>query len=336
VDYTSFIRQVERGQAPFVALLHGADAQLLDDALAAVTRALFPGLDTAVFDREVLDARETTAETIARSAQTLPLLNPRRLVAVRHCQVLPQKGSEALVACLADPSPAACLLLLADEPLGGQRDRKDSWLLSAVPAASIIELPARRGRGLEEWLRQRAAGDGITVSEEAARLLVQWVGDDSAALMSEVRKAALAGGHDNRAVGVKEVSAVVGEHRLSGVFDLTRAVGRREAGVALRTLERLLATEEPMRLLALLTSEVRTAWTARAWRERGQSAEQIARMLRRPLPVVEALLTSAAGDRPGALPRKLARCWDAERRLKSGGDVRAEMTALVADLCGER
>ena len=30
---------------------------------------------------------------------------------------------------------------------------------------------------------------------------------------------------------------------------------------------------------------------------------------------------------------QLERCWDVERRLKSGGEPRAELTALVAELC---
>src|SRR5947208_1484361 len=130
MEYTAFIRSATGGRPPSLTLIHGGDAQLLDDALAAATRGLFP------------DATQ------------------------------------------------------------------------------------------------------ITLGEDAARLLVQWVGDDSAALLGEARKAALAGGARNTTIGVKDVTAVVGEHRVSGVFDLTRAVQRREVGAALRTLDRLLAGEE--------------------------------------------------------------------------------------------
>jgi DNA polymerase-3 subunit delta len=257
---------------------------------------------------------------------------PRRLVAVRHCQALAVKGMDVLAEYCARPNPTACLLLLADESLAAARDRKDHWLLGAVPAGAIVGLLARQGAALEQWLRRRATGEGITVSEEAARLLVQWVGDDSAALLGEVRKAALAGGPENRTVGVKEVSAVVGEHRVSGVFDLTRAVERRDVGLALRTLESLLATEEPMLLLAMLSREVRTAWTIREWLKRGQSIEQIARTLRRPLPAVQA--HASARESPATEASRLRRCWAAETRLKSGGDPRGELSALVVALCG--
>ena len=340
MDPTAFLRSVERGQVPSVALVHGADAQFLDDLLAAVTRTLFPDPAHATLDREVLDGREVTTESIVSAALTLPFGAATRLVAVRHCQALASRGAESLGPYVARPSPTTVLLLLADEPLRAVHDRKDHWLLGTVPAAGpagvVVESVARRGRALEEWVRQRAQLDGLSVSEEAARLLVQWVGDDPALLLGEVRKAALLGGPDNGSVGEAQVRAVVGEHRVSGVFDLTRAIERRDLGVALRTLDALLATEEPMMVLALLTRELRTAWTVHVWRRRGQPVEQIARILRRPPAAVEALLASLGGEGATALGRKLRRCWEVERALKSGGESRAELALLVSDLCDAR
>jgi DNA polymerase-3 subunit delta len=332
VDLETLLRQAAGGQPPPLALLHGADTQLLDDALAAVSRGLFADPSAAAFDREVLDGREVTVGTFVQAATTLPVVAARRLVAVRHCQALSAKGRGLLADYGARPNPSACLLLLSDEALSAARDRKDHWLLSAVPSAAVIALPLRQGGALEQWLRRRAAAEGLTVSEEAAHLLVQWVGDDSAALLGEVRKAALAGGVRNQAVGVKDVAAVVGERRVSGVFDLTRAVERRDAALAVRTLESLLTTEEPVLLLALLTREVRTAWTIQEWSRRGQSAEHIARTLRRPVPVIQAYVTRA-GESADPVAR-LRACWAAERRLKSGGNPRAELTTLVVALCG--
>lgn len=336
MDYATFIRQAERGEAPPIVLLHGGDSQLLDDALGAATRGLFPDPALAAWGREVFDGREGSVDEIVRSAMTLPLGVGRRLVAVRRAQALAQKGTDGLAAYAASPNPATCLVLLADESLRASRERRaDHWLLGALPAAAIVELPTRGARDLAGWLRQRASLEGLTVSDEAARLLVELTGEDTVRLLGEARKAALAGGADNRVVGVKEVGAIVGEHRLDGIFDLTRAVERRDLAGALKTLDRLLATEDAMLLLAVLTRDVRTAWTALAWRRRGRPVDEIARALRRPPAVIEAL-TGAAGASETGFAWKLRRCWDAERRLKSSGEPGAEMAALVADLCAER
>ena len=336
MDYVAFLRNVERGQVPPVVLVHGQDPQLVDDALAAVTKSVFPDPGMITLGREMFDGREVTSDTIVRSAGTLPFMTGVRLIVVRRAQALPAKGAEDLAAYIRDPNPTTRLVFLADESLEAGRDRKEHWLLRTVPAGAIVTLPARRGRALEEWVKQRAASDGLTVSDEAARLLVQWVGDDTAALLGEVRKAALAGGGANRAVGVKDVTAVVGEHRLSGVFDLTRAIERRDVGQALKLLDRLLTSEEPMLLLTMLTREVRTAWTVRECHRRGQSVDQIARAVRRPPSVIEPLLAAANRVPAASFPRRLARCWEVEQRLKSGGIARAEMATLVADLCQDR
>jgi len=334
VEYAAFLRNAGQGQVPALALLHGADAQLLDDALAAVTAALFTDPSELAFGREVLDGDEVDADTVVRSAMTLPFMTAARLVAVRRAHAIEPKDGAALRAYADDPNPATRLLLLAEEPLGASRERKTNhWLLGVIPAAAVIPLPARQGRPLEDWLRQRAAAEGITLGEEAARTLVQWVGDDSARLLGEVRKAALVGNASASTVGVREVSAIVGEQRMSDVFDLTRAVERRDAGQALRLLDRLLATEEPMRLLGLLTRGVRSAWTVRDLHTRGQSVDQIARSQHLPIPVVEKLVAQAVAQRGPALAAKLRRCWEVERRLKSSGAARAEMAALVTELC---
>src|SRR5262245_6961278 len=99
------MREVERGRVPPVALVHGADAQLVDDLLAAVSRALFPDPAHAAFDREVLDGRETSVESLLSAALTLPFGSAARLVVVRHCQSLAAKGGEGLGPYARSPNP---------------------------------------------------------------------------------------------------------------------------------------------------------------------------------------------------------------------------------------
>jgi DNA polymerase-3 subunit delta len=338
VDYAAFLGAAQRGQPPPLVLLHGADEQLIDDALALVARGLFADASELALGREVLEGDEVSAETVVRSALTLPFMTRRRLVVVRRAQALPARGAEALTAYARDPNPATALLLLASEPLTASRERRsDHWLLGALPAAAVVPLPPRRGRALVDWLKQRAALDGLTVADDAARLLVDWVGEDGARLLGEAHKAALAGGADNRRVGPTEVTAIVGEHAVKDVFTLTNAVERGQLGEALRTLDRLLATTEPLLLLTLLTRNVRVALTVRDLAAAGQSAEQIARAVRPvPVPVVQNIMARVGGPGGAALPRQLERCWQAEWRCKSGGHARAELTALVTELCGAR
>jgi DNA polymerase-3 subunit delta len=293
VQYAAWLQGLARGQVAPVVLLHGPEPFLIEEALAGLTRVVCSDPGLLAMSREVLEAREAGAEGIVRAAETLPWGAPRRLVVARGVETLGAKQAEPLVEYLRAPNPTTVLAVAVSQALASSH-----WLRSAVPAAAAVEIPQLAGRALAGWLRSRASADGLELEEDAAQLLIGLVGDDPAALAGEMGKAALAGGPENRRVGAAEVRAVVGEHRSHEVFDLTRAVERRDGAAALLLLERLLAAgEEPLRILAILS---------------GQSRHAPPR---------------AAGDR-------LERCWQVERRLKLGGAPRPELSVLVALLCG--
>jgi DNA polymerase III subunit delta len=300
VQYAAWLRTAEAGQVPPVSLLHGPEPFLIDEAVGRATRALIPDAAELAMSRDVLEAREAGAEGIVRAAQTFPWGAGRRVVIARGVEALGTRQAEPLVEYLRAPNPTTALLLGVPQALAASH-----WLLKAVaagsstaaPTAAVVELPRLSGRALLGWLQARATGDGFELAPEAAQLLVTLVGEDPAALAGEIEKAALAGGPENRRVGLEDVRAVVGEHRSRDVFELTRAVELRDAGTALSLLDRLLsAGEEPLRVLAILAGQSRRPPSA-----------------------------AAAG--------RWQRCWEVERRLKSGGAPRPELCLLVADLC---
>lgn len=336
MDFSTLLRELERGRVPPLLLLHGPEPFLLEDALTRVTRALFPDPSAVALNRELLDGGETSVDTVVRAALTLPCVAPSRLVVVKRAQELPVRESEPLAEYASAPNASTCLLLLADEPLRahGRGRKTDHWLLGAVPSGAVVPVRRLSGPPLVAWLQKRAAAEGIQISEEAAQLLVEWVGDDLGALVGDLEKAALYGSAADLRVGVAEVTAVVGEQRLRSVFDLTRALERRELGQALTVLDRVLAAgEEPLAVLGMVTRELRLTWLAREWARQGQSTEQLTRVLRRPPHAVESLLARANAFSSEGFLRALGRCWETERRLKSGGLARPEIATLLAELC---
>lgn len=329
MDYASFVKAADRGQTPPVTLLHGGEPFLIEDAVARVTRPLFPaGADLSLL-RETFDARDAGAESIVQSALVLPWSGDRRLVIAKGVEGLAAKPGEPLAAYVRSPNPFTVLLLLAAQSLPASH-----WLMSVVPTACIVLALPPAGRQLVAWLTARARSDGFELAEDAADLLVELSGNDLTQLRGEVEKAALAGGPDNRRVGVAEVQAVVGEHRLRHIFDLTRALAARDSGAALPLLELLLnAGEEPLGVLGMLTREVRALWQAADGLRRGRREDEIARSLRRPPAAATAVIDRARSMAPGAVARLLERCWDVERRLKLSGSARPELSLLIADLC---
>ena len=141
MDYAGFVKAADAGQAPPVTLLHGPEPFLLEDALARLTRALFPGQTELSLVREVFDARAAGAEAVVQSALMLPWIGERRLVIARGVDGLAAKAGESLAAYAKAPNPSTALVLVADALLEGGH-----WLVRAVPASAVVAAPALGGR----------------------------------------------------------------------------------------------------------------------------------------------------------------------------------------------
>ncbi len=329
MDQAAFWKAADAGEPPPVALLHGSESFLLHDAVARVTRALFPEGGDLSLAREVLDAREVGADGLVQAALMLPWMGSRRLVVARGVDGLAARAADVLGGYCAAPNPSTALLLLAEQALPAGH-----WLWKAVPRTVIVALTPPVGGQLLAWLRARARADGIDLAQDAAALLLDLVGEDLARLVGELDKAALAGALEAHRVGVAEVRAVVGETRARHVFDLTRAIVGRDRGAALAVLGSLLAAgEDPLAVLGMLAREARAAWRACDGLRLGRGEDEIARSLGRPPGAAQAMIERARTLPPALAAQQLRRCWDVERRLKQGGAPRAELSLLIADLC---
>jgi len=89
VDYPAFLKAVDRGQVPPVALLHGPGVFLLEGAVQRLTDALFPppapgaGPRDLALLKETLDARDVDVDAIVGAALMLPWTSARRLVVAK-------------------------------------------------------------------------------------------------------------------------------------------------------------------------------------------------------------------------------------------------------------
>src|SRR5262245_8276204 len=109
VDYAGYLKAADAGVPPEVALLHGPETMLLDDAVARVTRGLFPEGGDLTLAREILDSREAGAESIVQAALLLPWSGPRRLVVAKGVEELGARAAETLSAYCQKPNPSTVL-----------------------------------------------------------------------------------------------------------------------------------------------------------------------------------------------------------------------------------
>jgi DNA polymerase-3 subunit delta len=329
MDASTFLKGLGHGEIPRVLLFHGSEPFLLNDALRRFTTLLLPDPSGVTLNRELLEAKEVTSETIVHSCETAPFLSEWRLVVVRGAQSLSAKAREPIEAYVRSPNPTTCLVFVSDEPLPTTH-----WLLKLLPASGVVEARGLLGAGLVSWLRHYVRANGFEAPEDALTLLVEHVGEELTTLVSELEKVFLSLPPGTNRLTPAAIHAVVGEQRTRSIFELTRAMERRDLPQGLTVLDRLLvAGEEPLGVLGMLTRELRLLWQTKEWLRQGRAVEEIAKLTRRPVRVVEGVLGRAEATSAQTLSRGLERCWEVEQSLKSGGHPRAEMTLLFVDLC---
>jgi DNA polymerase-3 subunit delta len=204
--------------------------------------------------------------------------------------------------------------------------------------------------GVLNFISQRLRQGGKHIAPQARDMIVARAGDDLRALQQELDKLLLYVA-ERPAIQPQDVEAVLADHGEGWIFDLTRAIGDRDALGALGQLSRLMGqSEHPLKILGTIASELRRLLAARQlldgdlrphWK-RGMSYQQFQQ-------IAAKLGTAALSRNPYAdymcfqradrfamaeLVGHMESLFDADLRLKSsGGQPQLVMERLILGMC---
>ncbi len=164
------------------------------------------------------------------------------------------------------------LVVLLDELL----DAKNALFKAAEQNGKIIQSTLPKGAAVENWITKRAKAIGVSITPDAAAMLANFIGNQLRLLANELNKLAtyVGTGATITADDVRQLSAQVQEAR---IFDLTDALAGRNRKQALDILHDLLADgEPPLKLISLITSQVRSLLLVKELSQKGMRSPQIA------------------------------------------------------------
>lgn len=299
-----------------VYLVTGEDA-LKRQTVVRRLRDRLSALGDLSFNSDVFEGDAATGEAIVSACNTVPFASPVRLVEVRHADKLKKADAEAIVAYLASPSPA-CVLELVAEKLA-----KNTRLYKAVAKhgrTAVIDCTPPKRYELPKLVRAMAVGHGVTLTQGAAEVLVDLVGEDTVHLDAELKKIALAHrGAD--AVTEHEITASVSRATEVKPWEFANAFAARDAAKCVLYLGRMRSTS-PHALIAVCTTRLRELVCARALIDRG-TPHAIAGALKMPEWRCKNHVAWARRFTRAELRGALVSARDAERAMKSGSDADA-------------
>jgi DNA polymerase III subunit delta len=246
-----------------------------------------------------------------------------RLVVVHGVERWRKADIEALADYLRDPVQGAVLALVAEEP-----PRGSTLVNLAEKQGRVLRFDVPKPSNLHSWARAELKRLGVIADAEAARALVELVGDDTVALAGELEK--LAAWADGEPVGRAEVEQLAAPGREAAAWALTDAWGARDLPSLLEACDQALEKKEPFLLAVGLASHVGRVRAAQALAEQGlRSREVAARLKMKEFPARKALQHAERYSRE-ELDSALVRLAELDAAIKGASKLSAELELVRA------
>lgn len=233
--------------------VYGDDEYQKDEAVKQLVNA---AVDPATrdFNLDTRRAADMDAESLGSLLGTPPMMAERRVTIIRDIGALKKGARAALDTYLKHPSYDATVILVAAP--GAKTDK--ALQMSTTP----LEFNPLDGSRVSRWIVHHAKAElGTEITESAADLLHEAVGNDLYRLTSELDK--LASYTNGATITDDSVSAAVGIRRGETVADFLDMVMRRDATGALNLIQHVLSqpkTSGVSVVMALSTQMLALAW----------------------------------------------------------------------------
>jgi DNA polymerase III subunit delta len=301
-----------------VYLLTGADRPKIQRALKRLRDRI--GEDAV----ELLSAAELDGEGAVAACNSMGLLGGgRRLVIVDEVEQWKAADVKLVTAYLESPAPDTVLVLVA----GGLK--KDSALGKACARTGDVLVYDVVKRRLPEWVAKQFVERNVQVDAEAARLLVEIVGEDPDELASEVDKIATWSGGEP--VTVREIQQLAAGCAEVPGYDLTDAWGRRDLPAALTACQTLLERSgDPVSravpgLIGLLVGHVGRVRDCQLLAADGLSAKEAAARLKRHPFYVEKLYAQSRNYGSDELREAVVCLAELDHAVKGGSRLAVDL-----------
>lgn len=264
--------RLARGMIAPVYLLAGVEPFLADEAVRAITETLEP--EGGKCARSLYHGDEADVATVLGDVRNLDLFSPTRLAVVSPADQLVERHGAALGAYASAPASNGHLILVV-----AKVDARKKLAKAVQKAGGLVACNQLYGRDIVPWIMARVKAMKLQIDSAAAARLAEFLGTDLSALAGELDKLATYLG-DAKRITVGHVEAVSLRDRGRIIYDLTDAVGRREAAQVLTVLNSLLERgDKPAKALFWVARHMRKLWAAKELIDNGMDPKPAAQQL---------------------------------------------------------
>jgi len=325
-----------------VYLLYGPEDYLIEEEIQELLNRTLSQKERG-FNFHLFNGEEHSIQEIVQTAQTLPMFSQYRFVLIREADHMDERKVEVLMEYIKNPSPTTFLVLHGQTVGPLKKHRKE-----IEKVGKVTEYSRLKGRDLVSWMKNRMKEKGKTLSEEAANYLVEVVGDHLHDLDNALEKVFLSVG-EKRTIELSDMEEVTTEVKISTVFDLTDAIGRKNLEKALGILEKAMESKaivfrkeeegskfgDPIPfLLSMMAKQYWSMLVIKQMSSHHRDAGELAKELGTSLWNIKKLMDQGKNFSEASLQEGILKCHQTDLAIKrSRGPKDLLMEKLVIDLC---
>ncbi len=316
---------IKKGELAPVYLLVGEESYFIDETIKRLKEAMGSEeeLEMTAFDLE-----EVPVDAVMDEADTIPFFSERKLIIAKNASFLKatEKGKEKidhdvkrLETWLSNPSDFSVTVFIAPYEKLDERKKVTKMLKEHV---LLVQAETPKEQDLAVWIQGVVKAQGNSITQEAIELLVTMVGANMLQLQMEIDKLTLYLGEGGE-ITASLVEDLVAKTLEQDAFKMLNAYLANDSVSALSIYHDLLRQkQEPIMLVGLLASNVRTMSNVFYLLKKGYHPQQIAKNLK--IHPYRVKLMTEQRHRPSeeSLLRALYQLAEVDLQLKSTGGNR--------------
>ena len=174
------------------------------------------------FNQNILYGRDVDAATIVSSAKQFPLMSDWQVLIVKEAQEL--RSLDGLKGYVENPLKSTILVLCYKYK---KIDKRKSLVKGIKKNGVFFESQKLYENRIPEWIRSYLQDKGYTISHKASVLLLEYLGTDLEKIVNEIGKLII-NIPQKREITEEDIEANIGISKDYNVFELQKAIGKRD------------------------------------------------------------------------------------------------------------
>lgn len=281
--FTKVWKDIKNGQIAPVYCIYGEESYFIDETMKRIKMKLS---EQEEVEMTTFDLEEVPVDFVMDEADTFPFFSERKLVIAKNASFLKatEKGKEKMdhdlkrfENWLSHPSDFAVTIFTAPYEKLDER-KKVTKQMKEKTVYLFAETP--KENDLAVWIRNEVGSYDKTIDPDAVDKLVEMVGTNMVQIQIEIEKMALYLG-DERNIHIHLVEDLVAKTLEHDAFKMLNAYLSNNTTEALQIYHDLIRQkEEPIMLVGLLASNIRTMNNVYYLQQKGYHSSQIAKQLK--------------------------------------------------------